>query len=163
MIKFNRIGYKLGAVGLFGLLLAGGMLANQMMSESAIDAANERAGVQRTISDHTVKANIALRGMELAVRDVRQSRNQGELEKSVAALNAAFAAVTSEVDGAIGIVANANDRERLQKIRPLPSNTAITQPKSESSSSRSSRSRRRGMNIPRPGPRPLRICCCRRR
>ena len=34
MIKFNRIGNKLGLVGLLGIALAVGMAANQMMSES---------------------------------------------------------------------------------------------------------------------------------
>ena len=41
MIKLNRIGNKLGAVGLFGVLLSGGMVANQMVSESAINSAND--------------------------------------------------------------------------------------------------------------------------
>jgi hypothetical protein len=62
MIKLNRIGNKLGAVGLFGVLLSGGMVANQMISESTINSANHRAGVQQTIADHTLQANIALRG-----------------------------------------------------------------------------------------------------
>ena len=47
MIKLNRIGSKLGAVGLFGVVLAGGMVANQMMSESTINAANQRAHLQQ--------------------------------------------------------------------------------------------------------------------
>ena len=47
MIKLNRIGNKLGAVGLLGVVLAGGMVANQMVSESTIDAANQRARVQQ--------------------------------------------------------------------------------------------------------------------
>jgi hypothetical protein len=39
MIKLNRVGYKLGAVGLFGVLLSGGLAANQMISEQAINSA----------------------------------------------------------------------------------------------------------------------------
>src|ERR1700730_18129315 len=119
MIKLNRIGNKLGAVGLFGVLLSGGMVANQMVSESAINSANQRAGVQQTIADHTLQGNIALRGMELAVRDIRQSKNPSELEKGLGGLNAAFTAVTRELDVAIGNVANPDDKERLQKIRSL--------------------------------------------
>jgi methyl-accepting chemotaxis protein len=119
MIKLNRIGNKLGIVGLFGVLLSGGMVANQMVSESAINSANHRAGVQQTIADHTLQANIALRGMELAVRDIRQSKNPPELEKGLGGLNAAFTAVTRELDVAIGNVANSDDKERLQKIRSL--------------------------------------------
>jgi methyl-accepting chemotaxis protein len=119
MIKLNRIGNKLGAVGLFGVLLAGGMVVNQMVSETTIDAANHRAEVHQTIADRILQANIALRGMELAVRDIRQSRNPQELEKSLGGLNAAFAAVTGDLDVAIGNVAHAEDKERLQKIKSL--------------------------------------------
>ena len=57
--------------------------------------------------------------MELAVRDIRQSKNPLELDKGLAGLNAAFTAVTSELDVAIGNVANPEDKERLQKIRSL--------------------------------------------
>jgi methyl-accepting chemotaxis protein len=119
MIKFNRIGNKLGAVGVFGVLLAGGMVVNQMVSEQAIDSANHRVTVQRTVADHTLQASIALRGMELAVRDIRQSRNLPDLERGLGGLNTAFAAVTKELDAAIGNVVNPDEKERLQKIRSL--------------------------------------------
>ncbi len=119
MIKLNRIGYKLGAAGLFGVLLSGGMVANQVVSESTINSANHRAGVQQTIADHTLQGNIALRGMELAVRDIRQSKNTPEFEKSLVGLNAAFAVLTRELDVAIANVVKPEDKERLQKIRSL--------------------------------------------
>jgi methyl-accepting chemotaxis protein len=119
MIKFNRIGNKLGAVGIFSVLLAGGMVVNQTLSESTIDTANQRTAAQQAISDHTLQGNIALRGMELAVRDIRQSKNQQELDRSVSGLNAALAAVTSALDVAIVNVADPEDRERLSKIRAL--------------------------------------------
>jgi methyl-accepting chemotaxis protein len=119
MIKLNRIGNKLGVVGLFGVLLSGGMVLNQMASEQAINSANMRASVQQTIADRTLQANIALRGMELAVREIKQSRAPEELERGLAALNAAFKVVTRELDVAIGNVANPEDKERLQKIRSL--------------------------------------------
>ena len=119
MIKLNRIGNKLGAVGLFSVLLSGGMVANQRVSESTINSANDRAGVQQTISDHTLQGKIALRGMELAVRDIRQSKNPPELEKSLGGLNAAFATLTRELDVAIANVVKPEHKDRLQKIISL--------------------------------------------
>jgi methyl-accepting chemotaxis protein len=119
MIKLNRIGYKLGAVGLLGVLLSGGMVANQMVSEQAINSANHRAGLQQAIADRTLEGNVALRGMELAVRDIGQSKNPSELEKSSGGLNEAFAAVTKALDVAIGNVVKPEDKERLQNIRSL--------------------------------------------
>ncbi|MBV9462380.1 MAG: HAMP domain-containing protein, partial [Bradyrhizobium sp.] len=119
MIKLNRIANKLGAVGLFSVLLAGGMVVNQMVSEPTIDAANHRAEVHQVIADRILKANIALRGMELAVRDIRQARNPQDLEKSLGKLNAAFAAMTEDIDVAMGNVGHAEDKERLQKVKSL--------------------------------------------
>lgn len=119
LVKLNRIGNKLGAVGLFGVLLSAGMVVNQMVSESTISSANNRAKAQQTIADHTVQANIALRGMELALRDIRQSKNAPELEKEVERLNHVFATLTGELDAAIANVAKPEDKERLQKIRSL--------------------------------------------
>jgi len=43
MIKLNRIGNKLGLAGLFGILLSGRMVANQMISEASVNSANRRA------------------------------------------------------------------------------------------------------------------------
>jgi methyl-accepting chemotaxis protein len=119
MIKLNRIVNKLGAVGVFGVLLAGGMVANQVISESAINSANHGAAMQKAIADHTLQGSIALRGMELAVRDIRNSKSPADLEKGVEDLKNAGAAVTRELDAAIGDVANAEDKERLQKIKSL--------------------------------------------
>src|SRR5258708_28867637 len=96
MIKLNRIGNKLGAVGLFGVLLSIGMVANQMVSEQTINAANNRAGGQQSIADRTLEGNVALRGMELAVRDIRQSKNPPQLEQNGGGLNEAPAPVTRE-------------------------------------------------------------------
>jgi methyl-accepting chemotaxis protein len=55
----------------------------------------------------------------LAVRDIRQSKNPAELEKSLGGLNDAFAAVTRELDVAIANVVKPEDKERLQKIKSL--------------------------------------------
>ncbi|MGJ4929015.1 methyl-accepting chemotaxis protein [Bradyrhizobium sp. HKCCYLS2038] len=118
-MKLNRIGNKLGAVGLFGVLLSATMVANQMASESAIAFANNRARVQQKIADHSVRANIALRGMELALRDIGQSKNSSELELQTGQLNGFFATLNKELDEAIADVKKPDDKERLQKISSL--------------------------------------------
>ncbi|CAL80235.1 putative methyl-accepting chemotaxis receptor/sensory transducer precursor [Bradyrhizobium sp. ORS 278] len=119
MIKLNRIGNKLGAVGLFGVLLSTGMVANQMSSETTITAANNRAWVQQAVADRTLRANIALRGMELSLRDVWQSKTAADLEKQMDRLNGAYASMTGELDAAVANVVRPEDKDRLQKIRAL--------------------------------------------
>lgn len=58
MIKLNRIGNKLGLAGLVGVLLSGGMVVNQMVSESAINSANQRADTQQAVAVHALEGNI---------------------------------------------------------------------------------------------------------
>jgi hypothetical protein len=61
MIKFNRIGNKLGLAGAVGVLLSIAMLTNQMVTESSVNAANQIADKQQGVADHTLATDIALR------------------------------------------------------------------------------------------------------
>lgn len=85
-MKFDRIGNKLGAAGLLGVVLAGGMLANQFVAERKIEAANVLADGQQYINEHTLEANIALRRMQLAFRDIRLAKAPADLDKPAASL-----------------------------------------------------------------------------
>lgn len=91
MIKFNRIGNKLGLAGVFGILLSGGMVANQMVSESAIKSANLRAEGQQIIADGSLEADNALRRMQVAVRDIRLSTTPAGVEKGAVDVSEAAA------------------------------------------------------------------------
>ena len=86
MIKLNRIGNKLGLAGAVGVLLAVGMVANQMITESTVAEANERAGRSQRVADSSLAAHLDLRKMQLAARDVRLARTPAEVEKIVADL-----------------------------------------------------------------------------
>lgn len=54
MIKLNRIGNKLGIVGVVGIVLAGGMLVNTMIAEKAVMTANGLAQSQQAIGIHAL-------------------------------------------------------------------------------------------------------------
>jgi methyl-accepting chemotaxis protein len=119
MVKLNRIGNKLGLAGLFGVLLSAGMLVNQMVSDSAVSRANQQADGQQLITDHALEGDVALRRMQLAVRDVRLAKNPSEAEKGLSDLNAANAIATKELDIALSHVTKPENRERIQKIESL--------------------------------------------
>jgi methyl-accepting chemotaxis protein len=119
MIKFNRIGNKLGLAGLLGVLLSGGMMVNQMTSESAINSANQRAEAQKFIATHALEGNIGLRRMQLAARDIRLSRTPPSVEKGVGELGQAKAITTKELDSAFSRAVKPENKERLQKIMSL--------------------------------------------
>ena len=119
MIKFNRIGNKLGLVGLFGVLLSGGMLVNQMVSESAIHSANLVANRQQVIAEHALESNIALRRMQIEVRNIRLSTTAADIEKATKGLSEANALAMKEVEVALDRAAKPENKERFQKIKSL--------------------------------------------
>ena len=116
MSKLNRIGNKLGAVGVLGVVLAGGMLVNQMISEASITRANQRADNQESIANHVLEANVGLRRMQLSVRDIRLSTTPADVEKHVKALNESFARTKKELGLAIERVVRPENRERLVNV-----------------------------------------------
>jgi methyl-accepting chemotaxis protein len=119
MIRFNRIGNKLGLAGLLGILLSGGLMVNQMASESAINSTNQRAEAQKFIATHALEGNIGLRRMQLAARDIRLSRTPLSVEKGVGELGEAKAITTKELDSAFSRAVKPENKERLQKIMSL--------------------------------------------
>ena len=82
MIKLNRIGYKLGLAGAVGVLLAIGMVANQMITEARIEQASERATRSQQVANNALAAHIDLRKIQLAAGDVRLSRKPAEVAKA---------------------------------------------------------------------------------
>ena len=119
MIKLNRIGNKLGLAGLAGILLAAGMLVNQMMSEATVTAANNMAARQQGIAQRTLEADAGLRRMQLSVRDLRLARDTAVIQKSQAAIADAKVKLDKSLDIAIDLAVRPENKERLVKIKSL--------------------------------------------
>jgi len=119
MIKFNRIGNKLGLVGLVGIALAVGMSANQMMTESAVTLANQQAAGEQVIAEHAHEARVGLRRMQMAERDIRLSVTPEETDKALRALGEAGSAAAKAVDLALEKVTRPENAEWLQKVKSL--------------------------------------------
>jgi methyl-accepting chemotaxis protein len=119
MIKLNRIGNKLGLAGAVGILLAAGMVANQMITEASIEQASERAGRSQRVADNSLSAHIDLRKIQLAARDVRLARTPAEVEKTVADLQRFKASEAKELEAALTAAHGEETKERLQKIKSL--------------------------------------------
>src|SRR5258708_32278146 len=98
MAKLNRIGNKLGLAGLAGILLSIGMVANQTATESSVFDANRRADVQQQISDNALKAESAMRNMQLAVRGIRLARAPEDVVKGRSQFETARAAQAGLLD-----------------------------------------------------------------
>ena len=119
MIKLNRIGNKLGLAGAVGILLAAGMVANQMITEASIEKASERASRSQRVADNSLSAHIDLRKIQLAARDVRLARTPAEVDKTIADLQRFKASEAKELEAALAAAQGQDTRERLQKIKSL--------------------------------------------
>ena len=119
MIKLNRIGNKLGLAGAVGILLAAGMVANQMVTEASIEQSSERASRSQRVADNSLSAHIDLRKIQLAARDVRLARTPAEVDKTIADLQRYKASEAKELESALAAAQGQDTRERLQKIKSL--------------------------------------------
>ncbi|QWG20816.1 methyl-accepting chemotaxis protein [Bradyrhizobium sediminis] len=118
-MKLNRIGNKLGLAGVVGVLLAVGMAANQMMTESVVAGSTERADRSQRVADNALGANLDLRKMQLTAREVRLARTPADVEKIVADLQRFKASEAQELDAALTSAQKPETRERLGKIKSL--------------------------------------------
>ena len=119
MIKLNRIGNKLGLAGAVGVLLAIGMMVNQITTESTVGAANDGADRSQRVADSTLAAQLNLRQMQLAVRGIRLARSQSEVEKGAAEARQFAKLEAKDMEAALAIAQRPETRERLQKIKTL--------------------------------------------
>ncbi|WP_315706261.1 MULTISPECIES: HAMP domain-containing methyl-accepting chemotaxis protein [unclassified Bradyrhizobium] len=121
-MKLNRIGYKLGLAGAIGATLAIGMIANQMIAEHAVNAANEQTERSQRVVESVMAASIDMQQSQLAGRTARLARVPVEAEKAAADIQQFSTAMTRDIDGALANVTSAEDRARLNRLRELMTN-----------------------------------------
>ncbi|HMH63389.1 MAG TPA: methyl-accepting chemotaxis protein [Bradyrhizobium sp.] len=121
MIRLNRIGNKLGLAGAFGILLAGGMVANQMMTEASVGRATDVADRSQRVAESALSAHSNLRQIEIQARNIRMARTQDEVEKNAAGMRRFAAAAGNDIDTAFATAMRPESKERLQKIKSLTS------------------------------------------
>ncbi len=119
MIKLNRIGNKLGLAGAFGILLAGGMIANQMMTGASVGRATDVADRSQRVAESALSAHSNLRQIEIQARNIRMARTQGEVENNAAGMRRFAAAAGNDIDTAFATAMKPESKERLQKIKSL--------------------------------------------
>ena len=121
MIRLNRIGNKLGLAGVFGILLAGGMVANQMTTEASVGRATDVADRSQRVAESALSAHSNLRQIEIQARNIRMARTQDEVEKNAAGMRRFAAAAGNDIDTAFATAMTPESKERLQKIKSLTS------------------------------------------
>src|SRR3978361_1436466 len=121
MIRINRIGNKLGLAGAVGVLLAIGMVANQMMTESTVAGANDRADRSLRVAEGALTAHLNLRQVQVAGRTIRLARDAADVEKNVVERRQFATSEVKEIDAALQSAQKPETKERLLKIKTLMS------------------------------------------
>ena len=119
MIKLNRIGNKLGLAGAVGILLSIGMVANQMLSEAEVEAANQRTARAQRVIDGVMAGQLDLRQIELAASNVRLARTTDEVEKALGDLRRFKTSQATAIDNALASAQRAETKERLTELKSL--------------------------------------------
>ena len=119
MIKLNRIGNKLGLAGLAGILLAAGMLVNQMTSETEVLAFGERATRQQKVAELSLEGNIGLRRMQVDLKDIRLAREAETVRKKIVSLGEAKVYMDKKLDEAITVAVRQERKEQIGKIKSI--------------------------------------------
>ncbi|UFZ06896.1 methyl-accepting chemotaxis protein [Bradyrhizobium ontarionense] len=119
MIKLNRIGYKMGAAGLAGILLSLGMLLNQQSSQRAIEVAAKAADIETVIRKDVLMTESDLRNLQLANRGVRLAKTAAEVDGYLEEERQALAKIGRNLDAAAALAARAENKDRLVKIKTV--------------------------------------------
>ena len=119
-----RIGTKLAIASALGVFLVGAMIASQMLGNASVHETSQSALAQREIARDAVKAEVAVRGMQLAVRDLRLANNAADLQKAIQALSDRQAAMGLLVDAMLRLSHAAENRARMEKLRSLAADYA---------------------------------------
>ena len=119
MIKLNRIGNKLGFASAVGVLLAIGMVGNQMMAGTRVDEASDSANRSQQVADGTLTAHVNMRQMQLAGRAIRLAKSVAEVDKDLVEVHQFAAAEAKQLDAALASARRPETRSRLEKIKSL--------------------------------------------
>jgi methyl-accepting chemotaxis protein len=111
------IGAKLGIASGLGVLLVATMVIVQIRSNASMRDLDVRMSGQQTIARDAVDAKASLRGMQIAVRDLRLAETAADLQKAKDYLAARLASVNKFADGMIKLSKSAENRARIEKLK----------------------------------------------
>ncbi len=111
------IGAKLGIASGLGVLLVAAMVMVQMHTNTALRAADARKVTQQTIARDAAETKASLRGMQIAVRDIRLANNPADLQKARDYLATRFKSTSHFIDDMLKISKSAENRPRIEKLK----------------------------------------------
>ncbi|WP_448033860.1 methyl-accepting chemotaxis protein [Bradyrhizobium liaoningense] len=112
-----QIGTKLAIASALGVCLVGAMIASQMLGNASIRETSQNALAQQEIARDALRAEVAVRGMQLAVRDVRLANSAADLQKATQSLGDQQKSIGLMTDAMLRLSHAAESRARMEKLR----------------------------------------------
>jgi len=114
-----RIGTKLALMSVIGVLLVVGMIVGAMYGNSSVGSANNRAIFQQQLARTLTDAKSSIRGMNIAVRDIRLASATERLQAAIRTLEMRHADASKLIDESLPKLRIPENRERIQKVKTL--------------------------------------------
>ncbi|MDD1530589.1 methyl-accepting chemotaxis protein [Bradyrhizobium sp. WBOS7] len=124
LVQNLKIGTKLAIASALGVLLVGAMIASQMLGNASIRESSQSALAQQQIARDAVEAEVTVRGMQLAVRDLRLANSLADIQKATTSLGDQQKSTNLLVDQMLKLSQEPENRARMEKLRSLAANYA---------------------------------------
>lgn len=114
-----RIGTKLGLTASAGVLLVGGMLANQLVRNGQIAELSELVVINTANKANAQGAELAVTRARLAVAEIGSASSADVLDKHLETLRGSIANATTEIDAALNRSKRAEAKELCREVKTL--------------------------------------------
>ena len=116
---FNRIGNKLGLVGLVGVALSVGSVINYRMSQNSLSTVDEYRDTQQQISEQALVTAIGFRRVQLLAKDIRYAKNADDIAKNLALIPPSKTMYEKAVDTAINLSTDKDNKARFERTKVI--------------------------------------------
>ncbi|MDA9444877.1 chemotaxis protein [Bradyrhizobium sp. CCBAU 51745] len=124
LVRNLRIGTKLAIASALAIVLVVSMIGSQLLGNASVRDANESVLTQQEIARGAVTTEVAVRGMQLAARDIRLASSVADLQKATQALADQQKAMNSHIETMLGLSHSAENRARMEQLRSLAADYA---------------------------------------
>ncbi|KRQ02517.1 methyl-accepting chemotaxis protein [Bradyrhizobium manausense] len=124
LVRNLRIGTKLAIASALAIVLVVSMIGSQLLGNASVRDANESVLTQQEIARGAVTTEVAVRGMQLAARDIRLASSVADLQKATQALADQQRAMNSRIETMLGLSHSAENRARMEQLRSLAADYA---------------------------------------
>jgi methyl-accepting chemotaxis protein len=115
-----RIGTKIVAASVIGVLLVAAIIVSQFMGDAAVHAAKRSADREYNFVADVIDAKDSIRGMQIGVRDIRLAANPEEIKRAIEYLESWRIGATRFAEQALNAARasgrKGEDVERIQKL-----------------------------------------------